>query len=174
MSLRVPVHQGDHILASGDDFTVTLVEYGDFQCPYCARAHQLLPKILVDVGGRVRFVFRHLPITQLHPHAFAAAVAAEAAGRQGRFWQMHDTLFEHQQPFTDDVLLDLATFVDLDRTRFRDDLGDPALEHRVRTDFVSGIRSGANGTPTFFIDGERWDGPWWERSAFDGALAGAP
>lgn len=139
---------------------VTLVEYGDYECPHCGRAYPIVKAIQRRLGHRLRFVFRNFPLSQAHPHAEHAAEAAEAAGAQGRFWEMHDALFEHQQALDDTHLAGYARAVHLDEARFVDELGRHAYAKRVREDFSSGVRSGVNGTPTFFVNGERYDGSW--------------
>ena len=157
--LSPPVGPGDHIL--GDpDAPVTLVEYGDYECPYCGRAHLVTQEVLRRLGRDVRFVYRHLPLSEIHPHALAAAEAAEAAGAQGKFWPMHDTLFENQDALEAEDLPGYAEALGLDTPRFVRDLGSHAHLAKVKGDFRSGIRSGVNGTPTFFIDGVRFDDSW--------------
>jgi protein-disulfide isomerase len=143
-----------------EDAAVTLVEYGDYQCPYCKRAYPIVKKIQEQLGARMRFVFRNFPLSEIHPHAQQAAEAAEAAAAQGLFWEMHDALFEHQPALSDQHLADYAAAIGLDGTRFRWELSEHTHSARVREDFVSGVRSGVNGTPTFFINGYRHDGPW--------------
>jgi protein-disulfide isomerase len=153
--LVVPVGPRDHM--RGDlDAPVTIVEYGDYQCPYCGAAHPVT-KELIQIE-RVRFVFRHFPITTLHPFAEPAAEAAEAAAAQRKFWQMHDWIFEHQDRIAPEDLLEGAAEVGLDVNRFADDLTEHRHEKKVRDDFMSGVRAGVNGTPTFFINGVRHDG----------------
>ena len=149
----------DHV-EGGNDAIVTLVEYGDYECPYCGRAYPIVKKIQERLGSQLRFVFRNFPLAQSHPHAQHAAEAAEAAAVQGRFWEMHDTLYEHQQALSDEDLLDHAKAIGLDVVRFRANLVEHAHAQRVRDDFSSGVRSGVNGTPTFFINGLRHEGPW--------------
>jgi protein-disulfide isomerase len=137
---------------------VTLVEYGDYECPYCGQAYLLLAKLLPKLGDDVRLVFRNFPLTQMHPNAEHAAEAAEAAGAQGRFWEMHDMLYEHQDALGDDALLSNAGDIGLDVDRFGREFSQRKYLERIREDFQSGIRSGVNGTPTFFINGQRHDG----------------
>jgi protein-disulfide isomerase len=112
------------------------------------------------LGERLRFVFRNFPLEQSHPHAVHAAEAAEAAGAQGRFWEMHDTLFEHQRALTDRHLVGYAEAIGVDAARVERELAAGAHRPRVHDDFVGGVRSGVNGTPTFFINGIRYDGSW--------------
>jgi protein-disulfide isomerase len=152
---------------SSDDYAqgpatapATLVEYGDFECPSCGQAYPIVKTIQRHFGDQLRFVFREFPLTQIHPHAEKAAEAAEAAGAQGQFWGMHDLLFENQDALGPELYLACATQLGLDVDRFARELADGTYEPRVREDFLSGVRSGVNGTPTFFINGRRHDGPW--------------
>jgi protein-disulfide isomerase len=155
--LALPVSDRDHILGP-ETATVTLLEYGDYECPYCGLAHPIVKELLRRFGDQLRFVFRHFPLIQVHPHAEHAAQAAEAAGRQGKFWEMHDYLFEHQDALDDANLVLYAIDLNLDLPRFEQDFGDPAIIEHIREDVLSGIQSGVNGTPTFFINGVRHDG----------------
>jgi protein-disulfide isomerase len=155
--LTIPVRKQDHI-EGPKEARVTLVEYGDFECPYCGKAHEVLTRVLEEMGAQVRFVFRHFPITTVHPHAEAAALAAEAAGAQGKFWEMHDILFENQDSLEDDDLLSYAEALDLDTERFTESLRTREFLPRIKEDIMSGVRSGVNGTPTFYINGVRHDG----------------
>jgi protein-disulfide isomerase len=139
---------------------VTLVEYGDFECPHCGAAHVVLGELQGEMGDQFRLIFRNFPLTQVHPHAERAAEAAEAAGAQGRFWEMHDVLFENQEALDDESVLSYAQDLDLDMVLFERDLAGGVYTPRVREDFMSGVRSGVNGTPTFFINGRRHNGPW--------------
>lgn len=142
------------------DAPVTLLEYGDFECPFCARAFWELRRLESAVGDRVRFVFRHFPLTQLHPHALLAAEAAEAAGAQGRFWEMYDTLYQNQEHLEAPALLTDAANLGLDVGRFSRDLQEHRYLQKVQRDFMEGVRSGVNGTPSFFINGERHNGTY--------------
>jgi protein-disulfide isomerase len=161
----------DHI--RGDpNAPVMLCEYGDYECPFCSEAHLVLQRLLRETGDRVALTYRNFPLTTVHPHAQAAAEAAEAAGAQGRFWEMHDVLFENQQALDPDSLLEYADALQLDVDRFAKDLVSRRFADRVREDFLSGVRSGVNGTPAFFINGVRHDGGLAAlRDAFDLALA---
>jgi|SRR6187200_7793 len=154
--LRVPVTADDH--SEGPlEAVLTLVEYGDYECPHCGRAFPIVKQLQKTFTGRLRFIFRNFPISQVHPHAVHAAIAAEAAARQGKFWPMHDRIFMHQQHLDDASLRKYAADLDLDLDQFDRDVRDPTLADRVRTDFDGGIRSGVNGTPTFYINGVRID-----------------
>ncbi len=152
----------DHIIGSWDS-PVTLVEYGDYQCPFCAKAHPILKRVLARMEGGVRFVFRNFPLTQAHPLAKVAARAAEAAALQGKFWPMHDTIYENQPTLSEDKIRVLAQDLGLDMERFEADwMERESVEQRVQKDFMSGVRSGMNGTPGFYINGEKYDGSWAE------------
>jgi len=160
MSRLTPaVSDSDH-RSGPDDAPVTLVEYGDYECPHCGRAHPIVQEVRKRLGRRLRFVFRNFPLAEAHPHAVHAAEAAEAAAIQGRFWEMHDLLFEHQAALEDSDLIGYAKRLALDPGRMKDELAAGTHANRVRQDFRSGVRSGVNGTPTFFIDGVRYDGSW--------------
>jgi protein-disulfide isomerase len=150
------------------DAPVTLLEYADFECPFCGQAFRELKRLERAAGDRLRFVFRHFPLTQAHPHARLAAEAAEAAGAQGKFWEMHDTLFTHQRALELSDLLAYADDLGLDTARFARDLEQHRFSPKVRRDFMEGVRSGVNGTPTAFINGERWDGPFTDAALLAG------
>jgi protein-disulfide isomerase len=157
--LALPVSKRDHITGPANA-PVTLVEYGDYECPYCAAAHLILKSIRETIPDDFRYVFRHFPMAQMHPHARLAAEAAEAAGAQDRFWPMHNMLFENQRAIDELHLLGFAEAVGLDVDRFARELREGAYTERVQEDFMSGIKSGVNGTPSFFINGYRYDGSW--------------
>ena len=157
--LTQPVNQDDHIRGP-ESAPVTLVEYGDFECPSCGEAYPIVQKLLRRMDGQVRFVFRNFPLTQMHPHAGDAAEAAEAAAAQGKFWQMHNMLFEHQDALTRRDLQDYAEQLGLDTQRFDREMSRRTYANDVKEDFLSGVESGVNGTPTFFINGRRYDGPY--------------
>jgi protein-disulfide isomerase len=157
--LTPPVGDGDHVQGSATA-PVTLVEYGDYECPYCGAAYPIVKEIQRRLGDRLRFVFRHFPITTAHPHAEHAAEAAEAAGTQGKFWEMHDALYEHQKALGDQDLQGYAFALGLDVDWWVSEMEAQVHEERVRADFMSGVRSGVNGTPTFFINGRRHDGSY--------------
>jgi protein-disulfide isomerase len=155
--LTLPVSdERDHIQGSADA-PVTLLEYGDYECPYCGAAYPIVKQVQERLGNKLRFVFRNFPITTSHPHAEQAAEAAEAAAVQGRFWEMHDYLYEHQRQLEPEDLRGDATELGLDVARFEDELARHVHAARVREDFMSGVRSGVNGTPTFYINGMRHD-----------------
>jgi protein-disulfide isomerase len=155
--LTVPVSERDHVLGPATA-PVTLVEYGDYECPFCGAAHPIVKQVRQAMGDDLRFAYRHFPLSQIHPHAYQAAEAAEAAGAQGRFWEMHDLQFENQDRLGLRDLIGYAGALDLDLERFVTDLRGHAYAGRLREDFLSGVRSGVNGTPTFFVNGMRHDG----------------
>ena len=157
--LTLPVGERDH--AQGPATApVTIVEYGDYECPHCGRAYPIVKELQRRLGDQLRFVFRNFPLENVHPHAAHAAAAAEAAAGQRKFWEMHDVVFERQQHLTDPDLRRYAEELGLDAERFVADAASRATAERVRGDFMSGVRSGVNGTPTFFVNGRRHDGPW--------------
>ncbi|HKR56377.1 MAG TPA: thioredoxin domain-containing protein [Gemmatimonadales bacterium] len=157
-----PVEPRDHAQGSVSA-PLTLVEYGDYECPHCGAAHPVVKRLQEKLGSRLRFVFRNFPLTTIHDHAEQAAEAAEAAGAQDRFWEMHDQLLGHQDDLEDDRLLAHARALSLDMKKFEADLKSHAFMSRVKEDLRSGIRSGVNGTPNFFINGRRHDrGPTYE------------
>jgi protein-disulfide isomerase len=162
----------DHI-AGPASAPVTLVEYGDYQCPYCGMAHPIVKSLQQVLGDELRFVFRNFPLSDSHPNAEHAAEAAESAGAQGLFWEMHDTLYENQQALDDRALLSYAEQVGLDTDQLATDLEHGTYRPRIREDFRSGVRSGVNGTPSFFINGIRYDGSWTDAERFLGVLRGA-
>jgi protein-disulfide isomerase len=139
---------------------VTLLEYGDYECPYCGAAYPIVKEVQGRMGDRLRFVFRNFPITTSHPHSEQAAEAAEAAAAQGKFWEMHDHLYEHQQRLTDPDLHGYAQELGLDVERFDRELAEHVHADRVREDFMSGVRSGVNGTPSFYVNGAKYDGDY--------------
>lgn len=159
MSLTIPIVETDHVRGP-DDAALTLVEYGDFQCPHCRRAHGVLTSVFERLRMPVRFVFRHMPLSQIHRHAELAAEAAESAGAQGKFWEMHDALFDYQHLLSKAFIRALGERLALDMRQFDFDLQSERFRERVRADFIGGVRSGVAGTPTFFINGEKYDGDW--------------
>jgi protein-disulfide isomerase len=169
--LAVPVSDRDHILGP-PNASLTLVEYGDYECPYCRAAAPAVREVLQLVED-LRFVYRHFPLTQTHPHAFQAAEAAEAAGAQGRFWEMHELLFANQDRLELEDLVAYARVVGLDLERFAAELANHVHAGRIREDFMSGVRSGVNGTPTFFFNGVRHNGGYDVASLLDGLRTAA-
>ncbi len=154
--LTLPVGERDHIQGPATA-PITLVEYGDYQCPYCGQAYPIVKELQERLGKKLRFVFRNFPLSTMHPHAEHAAEAAETAGAHGKFWEMHDALYENQEALDDEYLVQYASAVGLDPARFTGEMTKHTQAARVREDFMSGARSGVNGTPTFFINGVRHD-----------------
>jgi protein-disulfide isomerase len=158
-TLKIPVTAQDHIQGP-DDAPVTLVEYGDYECPHCGRAYPIVKLVQKHFGRRLRFVFRNFPLTELHPHAESAAETAEFAGAHGKFWEMHDAIFENQRNLSEATLLHLARELELSEPALSQALEKAQFEPRVQADFGGGVRSGVNGTPTFFVNGHRHDAPF--------------
>jgi protein-disulfide isomerase len=156
-TLTPPVSAHDHIEGPADA-PLTLVEYGDYQCPYCSAAYPVVKRLQTTLGKKLRFVFRNFPLTQAHPYALIAAEAAEAAALQGKFWEMHDVLFEEQIYLEPGIIRSWAKRIGLNLEKFGNDIKQDVVEKRIKEDRQSGIRSGVNGTPTFFINGTRYDG----------------
>ena len=156
--LAAAVGARDHVRGSADA-PVTLVEYADFECPFCGRWFPELQRVLQDLGPRVRFVFRHFPISEQHPHAESAAEVAEAAAAQGKFWEMHDLLFPRQAALDAGHLLAYVRELGLDAVRVERELEREVYRARVRDDIESGLQSGVSGTPMFFINGRRHEEP---------------
>ena len=163
MSLRPPVSNKDHIQGN-THAAIELVEYGDYQCPYCGRAYPIIKTIQERFGKDLKFVFRNFPLSEIHPHAKLAAIASEAAAKQGKFWEMHDIIFENQTNLITSSLIEYAKLIGLNVEQFRKDLHDDELIQKVESDFESGLRSGVNGTPGFFINGEKYNGNWDEET----------
>ncbi len=155
--LKPPVNEHDHTSGS-NSAPVTLVEYGDYQCPHCGHAYPLIKQIQEKLGDDLRFVFRNFPLSEMHPQALMAAIATEAAAKQHAYWPMHDIIFENQQKLSGDNLLKFAATLHLDTKAFARDMEDKVQQQKVEDDFESGIMSGVNGTPTFFVNGSRYNG----------------
>jgi protein-disulfide isomerase len=164
--LLLPQAGRDHIQGP-IDAPIALVEYGDYECPYCGDAHPIVKAIQERLGDRLCFAFRNFPLVNSHPHAEHAAEAAEAAGARGKFWEMHDLLYENQSALDDEDLARYAAALGLDARRLISEVLTGAHTARVREDFRSGARGGVNGTPTFFINGARYD----DTFDFDALLA---
>jgi protein-disulfide isomerase len=158
--LTLPVSDSRDHIQGPTSAPVTLIEYGDYECPYCGQAYTIIKEIQKHIGDKLRFVFRNFPLTEIHPHAQHAAEAAEAAAEQNKFWEMHDYIYEHQQALDDANLEKYAAKLGLDLAKFKNDMSTHAYVGRIRDDFLSGIHSGVNGTPTFYIDGIRYNDSW--------------
>ncbi len=157
--LKNAVTKPDHILGI-KSLPIELLEYGDYQCPSCGDSFMVVNKILRELANRVVFVFRNFPLTDRHPDAFDASLAAEAAGLQNKFWEMYDLLFQHQAQLSVYQLFTYAKEIGLNMERFKKDIQSPALASKIEADIESGLKSGVNGTPTFYINGEKYEGDW--------------
>ncbi len=156
--LSIAVSADDHI--QGDPSAeCSLVEYGDYECPHCGAAYPIVKRLQKHFGKRLSFVFRNFPLAQIHPWAEPAAEVAEFAGANSKFWEMHDLLFENQESLGNALFLELADKLDLSLSQLQTALADSTYRARVRADFAGGARSGVNGTPTYFINGKRHNGP---------------
>ena len=158
MSLRAPVDESDHAQGAADA-PVTLVEYGDYQCPYCGAAYPIVKQLQERFGDDLRFVFRNFPLQQLHEHAMSAALMAELAATKGRFWEAHDALYENQEQLGSELYAVIAKQLGIDARGLGAALESEKLFEKVQKDFNGGVRSGVNGTPSFFVNGTRYDGP---------------
>ncbi len=167
--LTLPVSETRDHVSGSKNARVTLVEYGDYQCPYCGEAYPIVKKIQEKYQYRLRFVFRNFPLTNMHPRAEFGAEMAEASGAQGKFWEMHDYLYENQISLNnDDFFLEFATSkLLLDSSKIKTEVNKQAYSPRIRKDYLSGVRSGVNGTPTFFANGSRHDGSYEFKSLAD-------
>jgi protein-disulfide isomerase len=158
--LSLPVSESrDHIQGPAAA-PVALVEYGDYECPYCAQAYLITKEIQERLGDKLRFVFRNFPITKIRPHAYETALAVEAAAAQGKFWDMYDYLFKHGQAVTNYSLRRSAASLGLNLTKFDSEFYERMYSNHIDEDIQSGNSSGVKGTPTFFINGELYDGSW--------------
>jgi protein-disulfide isomerase len=157
LTLTLPVSASDHVQGE-DDASVTLVEYADYQCPYCGEAHPVVKRLQKSLGKKLRFVFRNFPLTHSHPYALLGARAAEAADLQEKFWEMHDMIFENQEQLEPEILPVWAQEIGLDVDRFAKGLREEKVRKRIEKDYASGLESGVDGTPSFFINGMRYEG----------------
>lgn len=165
MPLLPPVSNNDHIQGN-EDAPVVLVEYGDYQCPYCRKAYPIIKQIQEELGSSLKFVFRNFPLRKVHPQAMVAALASEAASLQGKYWEMHDILFENWYNLKHDVIPQLANTLGLELNQFNQDMASPKLEAKVLSDFHNGLRSGVNATPTFFVNGLKYEEDWRNKELF--------
>jgi protein-disulfide isomerase len=158
-SLSVPLGARDHVIGAVDGKMV-LVEYGDYQCPGCGAAFDVVEELIAKLKGELTFGFRHFPLVRMHPDAHRAAQAAEAAAAQGKFWEMHALLFKRQEELGAEHLAKYAAEIGLDVERFKSELGSGKYMQRVQEDLASGMKSGVTGTPTFFVRGKKYVGPF--------------
>ena len=159
--LKPAVNSNDHVQGN-QNAIIELVEYGDYQCPHCGHAYPIIKNMQKELGNKIKFIFRNFPLSEIHPNAMNAAVAAEVASAQNKFWEMHDIIFENQDFLSDVNLVKYAAKLGLNIEQFKADFEKPKYLKKVEADFESGIRSGVNGTPSFFINGEKFDGSWEE------------
>ncbi len=157
--MSIQINDKDHIQGN-PNAPVELIEYADFQCPYCKQAYYILREVKRQLGSNLKFVFRNFPLPELHPYAIHAAIAAETAAKQGKFWEMHNMLFEKQENLQDNHLLQYAKQIGLDVALFEKEFGEDESVQKVKEDYESGIKNGVEGTPTFFINGEKFEGNW--------------
>lgn len=155
--LKPPVNSTDHIRGNLSA-PLELVEYGDFECSDCGHAYPIIKTIQRELGDDLKFVFRNFPLAETHPHAVNAALAAEAAALQNKFWEMHDIILQNQKHLESEDLLLYAKKIDLDSNQFISDFQDKSLLTKVEDDFESGVRSGVNRTPSFFVNGVKYEG----------------
>ncbi|WP_059358580.1 DsbA family protein [Parachlamydia acanthamoebae] len=154
--LKDPVSNDDHVQGQ-QNAEITLVEYGDYQCPFCGHAYLIIKQIQEHFGLKLRFVFRNFPLTEIHPLAKPAAELTEYAGSEGKFWKMHDLIYESQANLSLERLVELADSLDLSSTKLKD--GPNTFDQKIQKDFIGGVKSGVNGTPTLFINDDRYAGP---------------
>ncbi|MEX8549333.1 MAG: DsbA family protein [Mucilaginibacter sp.] len=163
--LKTAVTNQDHIQGK-NNAPIKLVEYGDYQCSYCGEAYSVIKAVQQTLGNDLELVFRNFPLSEVHPDAENAAKAAEAAALQNKFWEMHDMLYENQQQLDEENLISFAKKIGLDVNQFKSDMQSSAVSDKVESDFESGARSGVNGTPSFFVNGEKYDGNWQDEEDF--------
>jgi protein-disulfide isomerase len=154
--LRVPVSESDHIKGN-NNAPIELVEYGDYQCPYCGEAYTAIKELEKRLGKKLKFVFRNFPLTNTHANAEIAALAAESAAAQGKFWEMYEMLFKNQNNLQEADLIGYAEKIGLDMGKFKNDLDNKSYLQKVKDDFESGVRSGVNRTPSFYVNGDKED-----------------
>jgi protein-disulfide isomerase len=156
---KVKVTSADHVQGPANA-PIVLVEYGDFQCPYCGQAYYIVKNLQKQLGDKLQFIFRNFPLEDLHPRALHAAIAAETAAIDGKFWEMHDILFENQRHLDDRSLVEYAQKIGLDPAKFEKDFGNEAVQEKVSDDVESGAKAGVEGTPYFFVNGILFEGNW--------------
>ena len=156
--LKDPVSNEDHV-QGGQNATITLVEYGDYECPYCGQAYPIIKQVQKYYGSKLRFVFRNFPLTEVHPLAMSAAQTAEYAGAEGLFWEMHDLIFENQSNLNIELLFVLTESLNLSPEKLKEALTNQTFDHKIKRDFIGGVKSGVNGTPTIYINDARYSGP---------------
>lgn len=158
MPLTIPVNENDHIVGDPNTAKIVLVEYGDYECSHCGDAFPIVKKFVDENRKNVAFVFRNFPLKDAHPNAMAAAATAEASAKQGKFWEMHDQIFQSHADLSEETLAQLVEAVGLDPDAVKNDVESTELQTKIEEDFEGGVRSGVNGTPSFFVNGEKWEG----------------
>ena len=156
-TLKPSVSEKDHVQGA-ESASIEIVEFGDYECPYCGDAYPVVKEIQETFGDQIKFAFRNFPLQEAHPLALPAALAAEAAARQGKFWEMHDAIYENQYRLDEEIFDELAETIGLDLDKFKEDADADETQQKVEDDFESGIRSGVNGTPSFYVNGTKFDG----------------
>ena len=157
MPLKPEINSQENFQGNADA-SIEIVEFGDYQCAYCGVAYHIVKEIQETFGNQIKFVFRNFPLSEAHPQAKIAAIVAEAANLQGKFWEMHDAIYEQQSKLSEDFLMTLAADQGLDIDQLKADMNGKEVLEKIDNDFESGVRSGVNGTPSFFVNGERFDG----------------
>lgn len=161
MNMSLNLTNNDHVQGR-KDAPIELIEYADYQCSYCKKAYHIIKAAQDKLGDNLKFVFRNFPLQELHPNAVHAAIAAEVLADYGKFWEMHDILFENQANLSDRDLLKYAEEIALEPAEFEKEFSNPKYFNKVKTDFNSGVKNGVEGTPTFFINGKKYEGNWME------------
>jgi protein-disulfide isomerase len=156
--LKDPVSSNDHI-QGGKNAIITLVEYGDYECPYCGQAYPIIQQVQKYYDSKLRFVFRNFPLTEVHPLAMPAAQTAEYAGAEGLFWEMHDLIYENQSNLNIELLFALTESLNLSPAKLKEALANQTFDHKIQRNFIGGVKSGVNGTPTIYINDARYSGP---------------
>jgi len=157
--MAITINDKDHVKGSSDAH-LEIVEYGDYECPYCGKAYYIMKEAKKKLGNKIKFVFRNFPLTEMHPYALNAAIASEVAAAKGKFWDMHDILFENQEHLDDSYLIQYAKAIGLDEEEFEKDFGNKEYYQKIKDDYNSGVENSVEGTPTFFINGKKYDGNW--------------
>jgi len=156
-TLKPSVSENDHVQGA-ESASVEIVEFGDYECPHCGDAYPIVKEIQETFRDQIKFVFRNFPLQEAHPLSFPAALAAEAAATQGKFWEMHDAIYENQYRLSESIFDELAETIGLDLDKFKEDFKSNEIRQKIEGDFESGIRSGVNGTPSFYVNGTKFDG----------------
>jgi len=156
--LKTPVSKDDHIQGNFNA-PITLVEYGDYECPYCGNAEPIVKNLQKHFSKQMRFIFRNFPLAEVHPYAMLAAETAEFADSKGKFWEMHDLLYKNQSLLNPELCIKLVQGLKLPTEEYEIAIQNHAFEEKIKRSFMSGVRSGVNGTPTFFINEQRYNGP---------------